>query len=69
MAIMTATITTHTTASKPRPHVVYFVDITNADGSQSQIAKRYSDVCYLLPLINAPGLTGDIVRRASQQSG
>lgn len=49
---MTATITAHTTASKPRPHVVYFVDITNADGSQSQIAKRYSDVCYLSFLLS-----------------
>ncbi|PCH40730.1 glycoside hydrolase family 18 protein [Wolfiporia cocos MD-104 SS10] len=38
-----ATITTHTTASSPRPHILYIVDVTHADGSISQVARRYSE--------------------------
>lgn len=44
MAFMKVAITDHTTASLPRPHVVYYVDVLNADGVGTRVAKRYSDV-------------------------
>lgn len=44
MSFAKAAIAEHTTASLPRPHVLYFVDVVKADGSTSRIAKRYSDV-------------------------
>jgi len=43
MAPLSASITKHTTRSKPHPHVVYIVDITDEDGSKSDVGKRYSE--------------------------
>lgn len=43
MASTRATVSSHTTASLPRPHVLYFLDVTRTDGSTTRIAKRYSD--------------------------
>jgi chitinase len=39
-----AVITKHTTASFPRPHVLYVVDVTPSDGKTYTVTKRYSDV-------------------------
>jgi chitinase len=41
---MKAAIVSHTTASFPRPHVVYVVEVTKDDGESYRITKRYSDV-------------------------
>ncbi|TFK52796.1 glycoside hydrolase family 18 protein [Heliocybe sulcata] len=46
MAPLTVNITRHTTASAPRPHVLYIVDVN--DGQRSyQVAKRFSEFAAL----------------------
>ena len=52
----TVAITDHTTASNPRPHVVYRVEVTCAHGSKTTVNKRYSDVSYhySLPFSRVP---------------
>lgn len=44
MAPLTAQIDNHTTASTPRPHVLYSVQVTRPDGQSFSLQKRYSDV-------------------------
>ncbi|KAI0686381.1 glycoside hydrolase superfamily [Cytidiella melzeri] len=41
------TINDHTTASSPRPHVIYLVNAVAADGKTTRVAKRYSDELHL----------------------
>ncbi|KIP06174.1 glycoside hydrolase family 18 protein [Phlebiopsis gigantea 11061_1 CR5-6] len=43
MTVERVAITGHTTASLPRPHVLYHVEIHGADGSTIRLTKRYSD--------------------------
>ncbi|KAI0089280.1 glycoside hydrolase family 18 protein [Irpex rosettiformis] len=43
MSFVSVTIKDHTTASSPRPHVIYFVDALSTDGKVTRVAKRYSD--------------------------
>ena len=44
MASTKVSIIEHTTASNPRPHILYFLDVEKADGETLRVAKRYSDV-------------------------
>lgn len=37
-------ITHHTTASSPRPHILYNVRVKRADGGEDNFLRRYSDV-------------------------
>ena len=48
MSFMSISIIDHTTASLPRPHVLYYVDVQKADGTTTKIAKRYSDVSIII---------------------
>lgn len=43
--IVAASVASHTTASAPRPHILYNVQVKTADGKASTVSKRYSDVC------------------------
>ncbi|KAH8096611.1 glycoside hydrolase family 18 protein [Cristinia sonorae] len=47
-------ITKHTTASDPRPHVVYHLQVTSAYGTKTQLTKRYSDFVELHTELNDP---------------
>ncbi|THH29871.1 hypothetical protein EUX98_g4306 [Antrodiella citrinella] len=47
-------ITQHTTASFPRPHVVYSVDVTDTEEAKSKVTKRYSDFVDLHTKLNDP---------------
>ena len=58
MAISAASVVGHTTASTPRPHILYTIEIKTTNGKASTVSKRYSDVCritYIMRLI--PSLT------------
>ena len=50
MSFVSVTINNHTTASSPRPHVIYFVEALSTDGKLTRVGKRYSDVS---PLYNS----------------
>jgi len=52
--VATIEIIQHTTASVPRPHVLYTVDITDAEGSKNQLTKRYSDFVDLHTTLDDP---------------
>jgi hypothetical protein len=43
MSLINVSISTHTTKSLPRPHIVYFVDIRDSDETRRTIPKRYSE--------------------------
>ncbi|GBE80217.1 glycoside hydrolase family 18 protein [Sparassis crispa] len=43
MTVISASIVKHTTASSPRPHVLYCVKVTTDDGQKFEVAKRYSE--------------------------
>lgn len=45
MVIASATVVGHTTASFPRPHILYNIELKTTDGKTFTISKRYSDVC------------------------
>ncbi|KAI0336889.1 glycoside hydrolase [Trametopsis cervina] len=47
MSFSSASIKDHTTASDPRPHVLYWIDSVGWDGKISRVAKRYSDFVQL----------------------
>ena len=47
MVFASATVVGHTTASSPRPHILYTVQVKTTDGKTSSISKRYSDVSTL----------------------
>ncbi|KAH9947184.1 glycoside hydrolase family 18 protein [Amylocystis lapponica] len=42
MAISSASIVKHTTASSPRPHVLYVVEVAS-DGQKTEVGRRYSE--------------------------
>ncbi|KAL4245784.1 glycosyl hydrolase 18 family protein [Abortiporus biennis] len=41
--VASVAISKHTTATIPRPHVLYYVEATSSDGVDSSVTKRYSD--------------------------
>lgn len=43
--VVAASVASHTTASAPRPHILYNIEVKTTDGKTSTISKRYSDVC------------------------
>ena len=44
MSIVNLSISDHTTASIPRPHILYVIQVVRSDGSSVKVAKRYSEV-------------------------
>ena len=44
MAISAASVVGHTTASVPRPHILYLVQVKTTDGETTTVSKRYSEV-------------------------
>jgi len=34
----------HTTASTPRPHILYSIKVTQNDGTEREVLRRYSEV-------------------------
>ncbi|OSC97972.1 glycoside hydrolase family 18 protein [Trametes coccinea BRFM310] len=56
MTIITAaSVVSHTTASAPRPHILYNVEVKTSDGKTAIISKRYSDFVALHDTLNDPG--------------
>ncbi|KAI8989856.1 glycoside hydrolase family 18 protein [Trametes punicea] len=56
MTVVTAaTVVGHTTASAPRPHILYNIEVKTADGKTTAIAKRYSEFVALHETLNDPG--------------
>ncbi|KAL1940051.1 hypothetical protein VTO73DRAFT_9386 [Trametes versicolor] len=53
--IVAASVASHTTASAPRPHILYNVQVKTADGKTSTVPKRYSDFVALHDTLNDPG--------------
>ncbi|KAI0371468.1 glycoside hydrolase family 18 protein [Pilatotrama ljubarskyi] len=54
-AISAASVVSHTTASVPRPHILYNIEVKTADGKNYTISKRYSDFVALHDTLNDPG--------------
>ncbi|TFK94886.1 glycoside hydrolase family 18 protein [Polyporus arcularius HHB13444] len=54
MAIASATVVGHTTASSPRPHILYNIELKTTDGKTFTISKRYSDFVALHDTLNDP---------------
>lgn len=42
--IASVAITSHTTSSTPRPHVLYVVTVVRDDNTTTTVARRYSEV-------------------------
>ncbi|KAH9939318.1 glycoside hydrolase family 18 protein [Epithele typhae] len=55
MPVSYATVVGHSTSSFPRPHILYTVQVTTADGRVSTVSKRYSDFVSLHDSLNDPG--------------
>ncbi|KAI0694388.1 glycoside hydrolase family 18 protein [Cerioporus squamosus] len=55
MAIASAAVVSHTTASSPRPHILYNIEVKTTDGKTSTVSKRYSDFVALHDTLNDPG--------------
>ncbi|EJF62190.1 glycoside hydrolase family 18 protein [Dichomitus squalens LYAD-421 SS1] len=55
MTISAASVVGHTTASSPRPHILYTVEVKTTDGKTSTISKRYSEFVALHDTLNDPG--------------
>ncbi|KAI0677694.1 glycoside hydrolase family 18 protein [Trametes maxima] len=53
--VTAASVVSHTTASVPRPHILYNIEVKVADGSTSTVSKRYSDFAALHDTLNDPG--------------
>ncbi|KAI0638625.1 glycoside hydrolase family 18 protein [Trametes polyzona] len=53
--VVAASVVSHTTASSPRPHILYNIEVKTADGKTNVIAKRYSDFVALHDTLNDPG--------------
>ncbi|TFY53139.1 hypothetical protein EVJ58_g9617 [Rhodofomes roseus] len=43
MAATRASITKHTTASSPRPHILYIVEVVHDDHTKTEVPRRYSE--------------------------
>ncbi|KAI0355450.1 glycoside hydrolase family 18 protein [Trametes cingulata] len=54
-AITSASVVGHTTASVPRPHILYNIEVKTADGKTYTVSKRYSDFVALHDTLNDPG--------------
>ncbi|KAI0774706.1 glycoside hydrolase family 18 protein [Trametes elegans] len=54
-AVTAASVVSHTTASAPRPHILYNIEVKTADGKTSIVSKRYSDFVALHDTLNDPG--------------
>ncbi|PIL37606.1 hypothetical protein GSI_01300 [Ganoderma sinense ZZ0214-1] len=55
MAISAASVVGHTTASSPRPHILYTIEVKTTDGKTSTALKRYSEFVALHDTLNDPG--------------
>ncbi|EMD40292.1 glycoside hydrolase family 18 protein [Gelatoporia subvermispora B] len=56
MAVTKATILNHTTASTPRPHVQYVVQVKTSEDQNLEISKRYSEFVDLHAALDDPGV-------------
>ncbi|EPS92655.1 hypothetical protein FOMPIDRAFT_1100155, partial [Fomitopsis schrenkii] len=43
MTVTTASISRHTTASSPHPHILYIVAVAHSDGTKTEVGRRYSE--------------------------
>ncbi|KAI0751174.1 glycoside hydrolase family 18 protein [Daedaleopsis nitida] len=55
MTISAASVVGHTTASVPRPHILYTIQVKTTDGTTSTVSKRYSEFVALHDTLNDPG--------------
>ncbi|KAM5542384.1 hypothetical protein V8D89_003843 [Ganoderma adspersum] len=55
MAISAASVVGHTTASSPRPHILYTIEVKTTDGKTSTALKRYSEFVALHDTLNDSG--------------
>ncbi|KAI0940229.1 hypothetical protein AcV5_001393 [Taiwanofungus camphoratus] len=55
MTVQNASIIKHTTASSPRPHVLYIIEVISADGQKAEVARRYSEFVDLHNTLGDPG--------------
>ncbi|CDO77188.1 Glycoside Hydrolase Family 18 protein [Trametes cinnabarina] len=53
--ISAASVVGHTTASAPRPHILYNIEVNTTDGKTTIVSKRYSDFVALHDTLNDPG--------------
>ena len=60
MAISAASVVGHTTASSPRPHILYTIEVKTTDGKTSNALKRYSEVRVLFSLLIHASLTSTL---------
>ena len=47
MAVTEASISRHTTASSPRPHIQYIIEVKHSDGTKIEVGRRYSEASAL----------------------
>ncbi|KZT70282.1 glycoside hydrolase family 18 protein [Daedalea quercina L-15889] len=54
MTVTGASIVKHTTASSPRPHILYVVKVLHSDGSKTEVPRRYSEFVQLHTSLGDP---------------